>query len=95
MTGAIHTLERPRLTPAGVPTRKLWLEHRSRQQEDGAAREVQARIGVVLTGEALIALSNQLQEGDRIRVRGFLARAGFKGEARDRLHLHAEQLECL
>ena len=58
-------------------------------------REVQARMAVVLTGEALVRQSETLAEGQRLRISGFLARAGFKGEARDRLQLHARTLECL
>ncbi|MCK0537483.1 primosomal replication protein N [Alcanivorax sp. CY1518] len=82
------------MTPAGAPTRRLWLEHRSRQEEGGAPREVQARMAVMLVGEALVSQSRQLAEGQRILVQGFLARAGFRGEARDRLQLHATRFEC-
>lgn len=94
LTGVIHSLETIRLTPAGVPTRRFWLEHRSRQEEGGTPREVQARMAVMLTGEAQVKLSNGLTEGQRIRVQGFLARAGARGETRDRLQLHASHIEC-
>ena len=90
----IVTIEKVALTPAGVPRQRFWLEHRSRQEEDGQARDVQVRIAVVLVG-GLTGLLNGLREGQRIKTAGFLSRAGYKGEARDRLQLIAETLEPL
>ncbi len=81
-------------SPAGVPRQRFWLEHRSRQEEDGQPRDVRARIAVVLAGR-LTGLLNGLREGQRVKVAGFLSRAGYKGEARDRLQLIAEMLEPL
>ncbi|ARB44642.1 MULTISPECIES: primosomal replication protein N [Alloalcanivorax] len=94
LTGIIVTLEKVAVTPGGVPRQRLWLEHRSRQLEDGHPREVQARIGLVLAG-GKTALAKHLKEGQRVRVGGFLSRAGYKGEARDRLQLIVETLEPL
>ncbi|KAF0810760.1 primosomal replication protein N [Alcanivorax sp. S71-1-4] len=51
-------------------------------------------MAVMLTGEAQVKLSNGFTEGQRIRVQGFLARAGARGDARDRLQLHASHIEC-
>ena len=93
MTGVIETLEPVARTPAGLPRRRLWLTHRSRQEEAGAPREVRARMAVILTGAT--ARDPALREGGRIRVTGFLARAGYRGDARDRLQLHASTLEHL
>lgn len=70
---------------------RVWLEHRSRQEEDGKPRDVRARIAVVLVGSRTTLLRG-LREGQRIRAAGFLSRAGYKGEARDRLQLIAETL---
>lgn len=81
-------------TPAGVARQRFWLEHRSRQEEDGKPRDVRARIAVVLVGGRTGLLSG-LREGQKIRAAGFLSRAGYKGEARDRLQLIAETLEPL
>jgi len=77
-----------------VPRQRLWLEHRSRQEEAGHPREVQARLAVLLTG-SLAEDAKALTVGDQIRVEGFICRAGLKGEARDRLQLHAQSLSRL
>ena len=76
-----------------MPRQRIWLEHRSRQEEAGQPREVQARLAVILTGEQTEAFG--LTVGDQIRVEGFISRAGLKGEARDRLQLHAQSLSRL
>ena len=90
----IATLEKVALTPAGVPRQRFWLEHRSRQREDGHPREVRARIAVMLSGE-LTRQAAGLREGQRVKVTGCLSRAGYKGEARDRLQLIAQTLQSL
>ena len=94
LTGVIATLEKVALTPAGVPRQRFWLEHRSRQLEDGHPREVQARIAVMLVG-SMTRQAQGLEQGQRIKVTGCLSRAGYKGEARDRIQLIAETLERL
>ena len=82
------------MTPAGIARQRLWLEHRSRQLEDGHPREVRARIAIVLVG-GRTAQAKGLQEGQRIRVTGCLSHAGYKGDARDRVQLIAQTLEPL
>ena len=94
MTGVIARLEQAAVTPAGVPRQRFWLEHRSRQEEDGHPREVQVRLAVVLVGRKT-GLIQGLREGQNVKVTGFLSRAGYKGEARDRVQLIAETLEPL
>lgn len=94
LTGVVATLEKVALTPAGVPRQRLWLAHRSRQLEDGHPREVQARIAIILAG-GMTEQARGLQEGQRLKVGGFLSRAGYKGEAQDRLQLIAQTLEPL
>jgi len=94
LTGIVASLEKVALTPAGVPRQRLWLEHRSRQLEDGHPREVQARIAVILAG-GMTRQAQGLKEGQRIKVTGCLSRAGYKGDARDRLQLIAQTLEPL
>ncbi|MEY1661017.1 primosomal replication protein N [Isoalcanivorax beigongshangi] len=95
LSGFVDTLEAVRMTPAGVPIRRIWIEHRSRQLESGLPREVTARLALILTGEPLTRQSESLRQGDALRATGFLARAGARGESRDRLQLHVQQLDCL
>jgi primosomal replication protein N len=95
LTGVIAALEPTRYTPGGVPRRRFWLEHRSRQTEDGAPREARLRIAVLLVGQRWLERGPPLREGARVRVEGFLARAGYKGEARERIQLQARSLDCL
>lgn len=93
LTGVIATLEPVKVTPAGVPRQRFWLEHRSRQQEAGIPREVALRIAVVLAGEEMIRAAAHLEEGMSLKVRGFLTRAGYKGDAAERIELHAVSLD--
>ncbi len=86
-------VEKLRHTPAGLPRRRLWIEHRSRQIEAGGPREVLARLPIVIIGEELVTQAGRLTEGQEVLVSGFLARAGHQGDARDRLQLHVQNLE--
>jgi primosomal replication protein N len=95
LTGVVATLEPRKYTPAGVPRQRFWLEHRSRQEEAGSPREVTLRIAVLLVGEDSVRAADGLKEGQAVKVRGFLSRAGYKGDARDRIQLHAQSLERL
>lgn len=95
LTGVIARLEPTRYTPGGVPRRRFWLEHRSRQEEAGAPREARLRMAVILVGQSWLERGPELREGGRVRVEGFLARAGYQGEARDRIQLQARSLESL
>ncbi|MDF1782421.1 MAG: primosomal replication protein N [Alcanivoracaceae bacterium] len=94
MTGQIAEIEPVRYTPAGVPRQRMWLEHRSRQEEAGQPREVHARLAIVFTGK-LAESAKALTVGAQIQVEGFISRAGLKGDARDRLQLHAQSLTRL
>lgn len=95
LTGEILSIEPVRYTPAGLPRQRLWVEHRSRQEEAGHPREVRAKFAVILTGTETVRSAETLAPGERIRVTGFLSRAGIRGEARDRLQLHAQTLNRL
>ena len=81
-----------RYTPAGVPHCSFMLEHRSRQEEAGVAREVLARIKVEARGE-VAAQCEGVDVSDRITVQGFLSRKSYKDTAATQLVLHAQQLE--
>ncbi len=82
-----------RYTPAGVPHFAFMLEHRSRQEEAGAAREVLARIKVEARGESIATQCEALAVSDRVTITGFLSRASYKDTAATQLVLHAQQIE--
>jgi primosomal replication protein N len=92
LTGQVVAIEPVRQTPGGVARQRLWLEHRSRQEEAGVARAVEARIALILAGDAAIGSAAQVREGSQIQVSGFIARSGHRGEAQDRLELHVQAL---
>ncbi len=83
------------LTPAGIPRQRLWLEHRSRQEELGKPREAQLQIALMFIGQEWVNQSQALAVGNLVEVSGFLARSGYKGEAKQRLQLHVQQLTHL
>ncbi|MBI5040172.1 MAG: primosomal replication protein N [Gammaproteobacteria bacterium] len=83
-----------RVSPAGIPISRFAIEHLSMCEEAGLPREVRFRLAVVATGEDLRPQVAELQAGRRIRVQGFLARAGFRS-AEHSLVLHAQSIEIL
>lgn len=62
-----------RWTPAGIPIAQLRLSHRSRQQEAGVEREVEAEIAAMVAGP-LAHRMDAVPLGTRIGADGFLAR---------------------
>jgi primosomal replication protein N len=95
LTGQVVAIEPVRITPAGVPRQRIWLEHRSRQQQAGQPRAVEARIALILVGLERIEAAAHIREGSQVQASGFIARSGHRGEAQDRLELHIEQLDHL
>ena len=93
ITGTVADVLGLRYTPAGVPHFSFVIEHRSRQEQAGAAREVQCRIRVEARGEQTVQQCNGLAISDRVQVSGFLARAYFKDHAANQLILNAQQIE--
>lgn len=95
MSGVVQDVSPLSSTPGGIPYRYFTLEHRSRQEEAGLAREVNCRIRVDLRGQPLIDLMKSLSSGQRVEVQGFLSRAGFQEENATRLVLHAQTMTLL
>jgi len=93
LSGTVTELFGLRYTPAGVPHQSFMLEHRSRQEEAGAAREVLCRIKVEARGETMVSRLHALAVSDRVMVTGFLARSHYKDTAATQLVLHAQQIE--
>jgi primosomal replication protein N len=94
LSGAVLRRPERRVSPAGIPIARFLLDHRSRQQEAGMTREVQCRIRVVASGVALQGFMQRLQTGSRVRVEGFLSRAGYR-DPHHALELHAQHIELL
>ncbi len=86
-------LEAIRYTPAGIPLLSIVLQHASEQTEAGLKRKVECEVNAVvlgnLTGE--IAKSN-IQIGDTIKAKGFLAKRSAKST---QLVFHIEKLELI
>ncbi|HET8730793.1 MAG TPA: primosomal replication protein N [Moraxellaceae bacterium] len=91
ITGLVKEVKAPRTSPAGVVHHELILEHRSRQNLDGAPREIRADVIVKVTGRALGAVVANLQPGDRIKVDGLLAQASHRDS--QQLLIHAQAIE--
>lgn len=95
ITATVTRIDSPKQTPAGMAHQRLWLEHRSRQLENGHPVATTANIAVRLLGDHWTKIVATLQVGSRIQVEGYLSAAGFKAEARERLQLIATRLERL
>jgi len=91
LSGVLAEIESVRLSPAGVPHQRVWLEHRSRQVEAGHPREVVVRLEVELRGQAVGRFARLLVQGQRVLVEGFLDRSGHRDDGR-RLVLHAHMI---
>jgi primosomal replication protein N len=61
-----------RYTPAGLPALDLWLEHESKVEEAGQARQVKANVRSVALGQLAERLVSQ-PLGSLWRFTGFLA----------------------
>ena len=93
LSGTVTELLGLRYSPAGVPHYSFMLEHRSRQEEAGSAREVLCRIKVEARGEHITCHCEKLAVSDRLLVTGFLSRRNYKDSSATQLVLHAQQIE--
>lgn len=89
ISGVLEKQYPPRVSPAGVAHQDVLVRHRSRQLEDGMAREVNLGIVVHLAG-SLVDQARALRPGDRIVISGFLAPASYREP--EKLVLHAQAL---
>jgi primosomal replication protein N len=92
--GVVVQLPDTRFSPAGIPISRFAVEHRSQCEEAGMPREVRLRLGVVASGEQLQPQIAALQAASRVRLQGFLARAGYRSEEH-RLVLHLQSIRLL
>lgn len=92
--GQVVQLPETRISPAGIPISRFAIEHQSLCEEAGMSREVRFRLGIVASGQDLQSLIRGLTNTSRIRVRGFLARAGYRSDE-NRLLLHTQSIQIL
>jgi primosomal replication protein N len=92
--GQLHKVAERRTTPAGIPIARFVLAHRSRRTEAGQVREVECRLTVVASGEALTTGLEKLPAGTWMKVTGFLSRAGYRAPD-TRVELHALDIQTV
>ena len=93
-TGQILKTAEVRTTPAGIRIARFVLAHRSRRSEAGQPRDVQCRLSVVASGQALTAGITEHSPGTWLKVKGFLSRAGYRA-ADARIELHALEIQTV
>jgi len=93
-TGQLVKTAEVRTTPAGIRIARFVLAHRSRRSEAGQPREVQCRLSVVASGQALTAGITEHSPGTWLKVKGFLSRAGYRA-ADARIELHALEIRTV
>ena len=82
-------LEAIRYTPAGLPLLSFVLQHASEQIEAGLKRKVECEVNAVALGELADMFKKQnIQIGDNIKAKGFLAKRSTKST---QLVLHIQQ----
>jgi primosomal replication protein N len=93
LSGVIVGLEPIRYTPAGLPLLSFVLQHASEQTEAGLKRKVECEVNAVVLGglTSEFAKSN-IQIGDSIKAKGFLAKRSAKST---QLVFHIEKLELV
>mgnify|MGYP005752305363 CR=1 FL=1 len=92
--GVVVQVPETRFSPAGIPISRFAIEHRSQCEEAGMPREVRFKLAVVASGEQLQPQVAALKVESRVRLQGFLARAGYRSEEH-RLVLHIQSIQLL
>lgn len=89
LSGIVIGLEPIRYTPAGLPLLNFVLQHASDVYEAGYQRKVECEINAIAIGNiATELIKSNIQIGDNIKVKGFLAKRSAKSM---QLVLHIEQ----
>ncbi len=94
ISGQLHKVAELRTTPAGIHIARFVLVHSSRQNEAGQMREVECRLTVVASGQPLASKVQGLPPGSRLKVAGFLSRAGYRAPDA-RIELHALDIQTV
>ncbi|PKM42343.1 MAG: primosomal replication protein N [Gammaproteobacteria bacterium HGW-Gammaproteobacteria-1] len=94
IAGIVARRPETRTSPAGIPITRFTLRHQSQRPEAGLNRRVECSLQVVVCGHELGRAIKGLQEGEAVRVAGFLSRADHRNSEAT-LALHAERIERL
>ncbi len=85
----VLSLEPIRYTPAGTPLFSFVLQHASEQIEAGLNRKVECEVNAIAIGD--LAKTN-IQLGDKIKAKGFLAKRSAKST---QMVMHIVKLEVI
>jgi primosomal replication protein N len=91
IAGTVERRPQTITSPAGIPITRFRLQHGSVQTEAGKERRAACSIEVVASGTAIQQAVQGLEQGNPVRVTGFLTRAERNEECR--LALHAQTIE--
>ena len=94
IAGVVARRPETRTTPAGIPVTRFTLQHQSQRLEAGLLRRGELKLQVVACGPQLEAVAAGLQEGEQVKIGGFLSRADHRSDEA-KLVLHAERIERL
>ena len=93
ISGVVLAIEPIRYTPAGIPLLSFVLQHASEQVEAGFKRKVECEVNAVVLGNITGDLAKQnIQIGDNIKAKGFLAKRSAKST---QLVMHIVKLEII
>lgn len=94
LSGEVCSVVKQSQSPIGIPSYRFWLEHRSTQKEVNLDRQAWCKIQVVLNGNQFSLITQQIQLGSKVRIRGFLhTHKDYNGL--NQLVLHTEQIEFI
>ena len=91
LTGTLAEIDTLRHTPAGLPSLRFRLAHKSLQVEGGFKRQVECELTCLALGETATQLA-RIEAGTQLRVSGFLNR---KNRMSAQLVLHATETQIL
>jgi len=80
ISGLLAKVYETRHSPAGIPITRFILEHQSAQSEAGLKRNIYCKVLVIIAGNAMHQLFNQLKVGEQISVEGYLNQVSYQGQ---------------
>src|SRR5699024_2459969 len=94
LIGTVVSQPKRHQSPSGIPHCQFWLEHSSRQQEAGLARQSWCKIPVQLSGNQLTNQTQSIRVG-RKEVEASFIHHQKMNNGLSQLVLHAEQIELI